>query len=64
MGILVAASSICIAEYEAIEATAVVALAMVAYLCWSNFREKRERRRQQRALDQRRRAREAGGPPN
>jgi hypothetical protein len=62
MGMLVTGSSVCIAEYEGIIAMAMVALCIVAYLFWSNFKEKRERRRQQRVLEQRRRAREAAGP--
>ena len=64
MGTLAATGSVCLAEYGAIKGMAVVAVGIVAYLYWSNFQEKRERRRQQRALEERRRAREAGGPKN
>ncbi len=56
---LISVCPLCLAEYAAIKGAAVIALAIVAYLYWSDFREKRERRRQQRALEQRRRANEA-----
>jgi hypothetical protein len=62
MGKLVAVNSVCLAEYGVIKGMAVLALVVIAYLYWAEFREKRERRRQQRALEQRRRAKEAGVP--
>ena len=62
MGTLVAIHSVCLAEYEVFMAIAVVSLALIAYLSWSNFREKREWRREERAPEQRRRAHEAAGP--
>jgi cbb3-type cytochrome oxidase subunit 3 len=55
---LAACDGVLIAEYEGIMALALIALAVVAYLYWTNFREKRERRRQERALEQRRRAKD------
>jgi membrane protein implicated in regulation of membrane protease activity len=61
MGILLALSSVCLAEYGAIKGLAVIALGIIVYLFWSSFQEKRERRRQRRAMEQRRRAKEAGG---
>jgi hypothetical protein len=61
MGTLLALGSLCLAEYGAVKGLAVIALAVIVYLCWSSFQEKRERRRQRRATEQRRRAKEAGG---
>jgi Flp pilus assembly protein TadB len=61
MGKLDAARSVCLGENEAFMGIAVISLLIVAYLGWSNFREKRERRRRERVLEQRRRAREAAG---
>ena len=61
MGMLLALSSVCLAEYGAIKGLAVVALGIVIYLYWSSFQEKRERRRQRRAMEQRQRAEEPGG---
>jgi len=58
MATLAACETVLIAEYEGIMALALIALVVVAYLYWTNFREKRERRRQERALEQRRRAKE------
>jgi hypothetical protein len=55
---LVLTAPVCLAEYAVIKGMAVIALAVIAYLYWADFREKRERRRQQRALEERRRARE------
>lgn len=55
MGNLVPVNTTCLAEYAAIKGMAVVALVLVAFLYWSEFWEKRERRRQQRALEERRR---------
>ena len=62
MGKLVAVNPVCLAEYEIIEGIAVLALLIIAYLFWTQFREKRERRKQLRALEQRRHAKEAGAP--
>ena len=62
MGKLVAVNFVCLADYGAIKGMALVALGIIAYLYWSNLREKRELRRQRRALEQRRRAKEAGVP--
>jgi hypothetical protein len=64
MGTLVAFSLICLADDGAIKGMAVVAVGIVVYLYWSSFQEKRERRRQQRALDARRRAKQGSGGPN
>ncbi len=57
-----AVRSVCLAEHEAIIGLAVICLLFVLYLSWANFREKRERSKRQRVLEQRRRAREATGP--
>ena len=62
MGKLITIRSVCLAEYGAIEGIAVLALGIVAYLYWSGFREKRELRRQRRALERRRRAKAASVP--
>jgi hypothetical protein len=46
---------ICLADFLAIKGIALIALALVSYLWWSGFKEKRERRRQLAWLENRRR---------
>ncbi len=60
MGTLVLVNSTCFAEYDLIKGMAVVALGLVAFLYASQFREKREQRKQQRALAERRRTKGGG----
>ena len=62
MASLAGLGSICIAEYGGIKGLAILGLGLVAYLVWADFREKRELRRQRRAQEQRRRAKEAEAP--
>ena len=50
---------ICLAEFGAIKGLALLALAIVAFLYWEGFQEKRIRRREQREAEQRRRQRNA-----
>jgi hypothetical protein len=50
-----ALTPICLADYGAIKGIALVALALVAYLYWTGFKEKRLRRREQKWLEARRR---------
>jgi hypothetical protein len=58
MDIFVSVHSICLAENEGIMGVALISLLLITYLAWSNFKEKRERRRRDRVLEERRRARE------
>jgi cbb3-type cytochrome oxidase subunit 3 len=46
---------ICLADFLAIKALALLALAVVAYLYWTSFKEKRLRRREREWLEARRR---------
>jgi hypothetical protein len=46
---------ICLADFLAIKGMALIALALVGYLWWSGFKEKRDRRREQAWLENRRR---------
>ena len=55
-------SAVGIAENAGVKRMAVIALAVVTYLYWSSFREKRAQRRERRDLAQRQRARETSSP--
>jgi len=46
---------VCLAEFLAIKGIALIALGLVGYLWWSGFKEKRDRRREQAWLENRRR---------
>lgn len=46
---------ICLADFFAIKALAVLVLGLVAYLYWTGLREKREQRRDRRWLETKRR---------
>ncbi len=46
---------VCLAEFLAIKGIALIGLALVAYLWWSGFKEKREQRRERAWLENRRR---------
>lgn len=46
---------VCLAEFFAVKALALLALALVVYLYWTVFKEKRDRRRETEWLENRRR---------
>ncbi len=61
-----ALSPICLADYAAVKGIAVLALVLVAYLYWTGFKEKRNRRRERKWLEHRRRElkdKAASAPP-
>jgi hypothetical protein len=60
MAKLVCVCSVWLAEFGAVKGLAVVGVCLATYLYWLSFKEKRERRRQEREVKQRRREREAG----
>ena len=60
---------VCLADFLAIKGIALIALGLVGYLWWSGFQEKRDRRREQAWLENRRRelrekAASKGAPPH
>jgi hypothetical protein len=50
MAWITGAVSICLAEYATIQGLALIALALSAYLYWTNFKEKRQQRRERPVL--------------